>query len=71
MTIADVAQDDFACSFCSREPNEVVLIVADKTRGVRICNECLYIGMAFMAQSEELDFDALVASAKSEASSNV
>ena len=52
------------CSFCGREPREIILMM-EATRGEpRICNECLYQGMTLLARSDEIDFDALVAAAK-------
>jgi ClpX C4-type zinc finger len=53
------------CSFCGKEPRDIVLMMGTRDGGQPlICNECLYLGMEFLAHSDEIDFDALVAAAK-------
>jgi len=59
-----VAELGFRCSFCDKEPRDIVTMMEAPDRDVRICNECIYLGMVSLAQDAEIDFDALVAAAK-------
>ena len=57
------------CSFCGKQPREIVFMIGARDGGApQICNECLYLGMAALAHSDEIDFDTLASSAKQDES---
>jgi len=59
-----VAEVGYRCSFCDKEPREIITMMEVPARHVRICDECIYLGMVCLAQVAGIDFDALVEAAK-------
>ena len=59
-----VAEVGYRCSFCDKEPRDIDMMMEVPARDVRICNECIYLGMVALAQEPDIDFDALAAAAK-------
>ncbi len=60
---ADSEEADYLpCSFCGKEPLDIEMMMSSGS--VRICNECLFIGMVMLEQETGVDFEALVEAAR-------